>query len=395
MPAEEREALAIVDRMTAIAPELAIVLVAASGSEALAVAALRAGVRDYFSEPYDGGAVVASIRRLTASGVRSGRSDRGHAAPVLVGSSRIERYLAQVAERDVTVLITGETGTGKELAAGMIHARSRRGKHRLVPVNCAAIPESLVESELFGHEPGAFTGAAGARPGLLQLADRGTLFLDEVGDLGLVAQAKVLRAIEAREVYRVGGKQPIPLDLRIIAATNIDLERAVDEGRFRKDLFYRLNVARVHLPPLRERRADIGSLVEHYLDELNRSCGTDVAGFSDEALAALQAYDWPGNIRELKNLLEAIFVSPPVGRVQLSDLPAPFVRRLEALRRLPDADRHRLVDALTAANWNKSQAAEMLNWSRMTLYRKMAKYSVRSLQPNDAHSVRGRRSHGT
>jgi transcriptional regulator with PAS, ATPase and Fis domain len=266
-----------------------------------------------------------------------------------------------------------------------------------VPVNCAAIPESLLESELFGHEPGAFTGAVGSRPGLLQLADRGTIFLDEVGDLGGVAQAKILRAIEAREIYHVGGKQPIPLDLRIVAATNVDLDRAVEDGRFRRDLYFRLNVARVHLPPLRERRADITTLVDHYLAELNTACGADVPGVTGEALAALQAYDWPGNVRELKNLLEAIFVCPPSRPISMDDLPERFVRGLHDLRRMADADRRRLLEALTAANWNKSQAAGLLNWSRMTVYRKMAKYSVvapTGAQPPRLHQTTSRSEAG-
>ena len=381
-PADERDTLAAVEGLQSTSPHVPVVLVAAKGSEAVAVAALRAGVKDYFSEPYNRAALLCAIRRLAAPPRAASPGPRARRATevTMVASSatvrRIEEYLAKVAERDITVLITGETGTGKELVAGIIHQRSRRRTHRFVPVNCAAIPEALLESELFGHEPGAFTGAVGARPGLLQLADRGTIFLDEVGDLGGVAQAKILRAIEAREIYPVGGKRPIPLDLRIVAATNVDLDRAVEDGRFRRDLYFRLNVARVHVPPLRERRADIAALLDYYLAELNAACGADVPGFTGEALDALQAYDWPGNVRELKNLLEAIFVCPPSRPIGMADLPEGFVRGLRGLRRLPDADRRRLLEALTAANWNKSQAAGLLNWSRMTVYRKMAKYSL-------------------
>ena len=395
-PADARQVFSIIEQIRADNPHLAVVLLATGGSEALAVSALRAGVADYFSEPFDEPALAASVQRLLHGAARFPAATRTDPrGSTLVGSSAqirgVEDYLTRLAERDVTVLITGETGTGKELAASMIHARSRRRVHRFVPVNCAAIPETLLESELFGHESGAFTGATATRHGLLQTADRGTAFLDEVGDLGLVAQAKILRAIESRQVYRVGGKQPIPLDLRIVAATNVDLERAVEEGRFRKDLFYRLNVAHVHMPPLRERIGDIKALVDYYLDELNRSCGTRVRGVTADALEALQTYDWPGNIRELKNLLEAIFVCPPRAQLEMNDLPAHFLRRLERLRRLPDAERHKLLEALTASQWNKSRAAQMLKWSRMTIYRKMAKYSVNPM-PTRPPALRSRRS---
>src|SRR5262249_6694658 len=273
----EREALAVVERLHGYDRRLPIVLVATSGSEALAVAALRAGVADYYSEPIDYHSFAAGVTRCLRNGRGSAaaapRAPASHAALTLVGTSGVmrwmEEYLTKIADRDVTVLITGETGTGKEIAAALIHGRSRRRATALVTVNCAAIPDSLLEAELFGHESGAFTGAVGARPGLMQVADRGTLFFDEVGDMGLAAQAKVLRAIEAREVYRVGGKTPIALDIRVVAATNQDLERAVEDGRFRKDLYFRLNVARVHLPPLRERRSDIAALLDHYLREMN------------------------------------------------------------------------------------------------------------------------------
>jgi two-component system response regulator HydG/two-component system response regulator AtoC len=249
-------------------------------------------------------------------------------------------------------------------------------------VNCAAIPEGLVETELFGHEAGAFTGASGSRQGLLQSANGGTAFLDEIGDMGPAAQTKILRAIERQEVYRVGGRLPTTVDVRIVAATNQDLERAVDEGRFRKDLYFRLNVARVHLPPLRERSADIPGIVDHYLQAFNRGAEQVIEGFTPEALEALVTYDWPGNVRELRNLIEGLFVAPPPGRVRVDDLPPLFRERLRLHCRMPRADRARLLDALLAANWNKSQAAKMLHWSRMTLYRKMAKYSVVTSSPS-------------
>jgi two-component system response regulator HydG/two-component system response regulator AtoC len=301
----------------------------------------------------------------------------------------VREQLHRVAASDATVLITGETGTGKELAARALHAGSGR-PGRLVPVNCAAIPEGLLESELFGYESGAFTGATRAREGLLQLAHRGTVFLDEIGEMGAIAQAKVLRAIETREVYRLGGKQPVPLDVRIVAATNIDLEEAIEQGRFRRDLYFRLNVARVHLPPLRQRRADIPAILDHYLQEMNARARRPVVGFAPHTLEALVAYDWPGNVRELKNLVESVFVTPPAQPIAPEDLPSIFRDRLARYCTLPTAERTRLMEALLAANWNKSRAAEMLQWSRMTLYRKMAKYSVvTSTPPTRLHTRRG------
>ena len=370
-----------VDRVRRANHRIPIVVVAADSSEALAVAALRSGVTDYFREPIDYDAIAGSVGRALAHAHEPAPA----AGITLVGSSaalrQIDAYLAKVAERDVTVLITGETGTGKELAAARIHSMSPRRHARFVSVNCAAIPDGLLESELFGFERGAFTGAAATRPGLLQLADRGTAFLDEVADMGLQAQAKMLRAIETREVYPLGGRKPVPLDLRLVAATNQNLEAAVDEGRFRKDLYFRLNVVRVHLPPLRERRSDIGALLDYYLQALNRAADAGVEGFEDETREALEAYDWPGNVRELKNLVEAILVAPPTRKVRVSDLPDAFRARLRAATGTA-GERRRLVDALLAANWNKSRAASMLHWSRMTVYRKMAKHAVvRSTDP--------------
>jgi DNA-binding NtrC family response regulator len=381
------DVIAAIDTLRRAERRLPVVLVVDADVESLAVAALRAGVKDYFCEPIDNDAIAASVRRcLTAANSR--RHDAGRPAnadtsvpgPFLAAGGsmrRIHDYLLSVAEHDSTVLITGETGTGKELAACLVHEQSARRNGRFVSVNCAAIPDGLIESELFGYESGAFTGAAAPREGLLQLANRGTVFLDEIGDMGPHAQAKILRAIETREVYRLGGKRPTQLDVRVVAATNQDVERAVEEGRFRKDLYFRLNVARVHLPALRERRCDIVSLLDHFLREMNRCRPARVEGFARETLDALQMYDWPGNVRELKNLVEAIFVRPPSGRrINIDDLPDAFQRRLRGVCGLPDAERRRLVEALVTANWNKSQAADLLHWSRMTVYRKMAKYSV-------------------
>lgn len=288
----------------------------------------------------------------------------------------IRSYLLKVAATDSPVLITGETGTGKELAAELIHRNSSRHKKPLVCINCAALPETLVESELFGYERGAFTGAVALSRGKFELAAGGTILLDEIGDMSAYAQAKILRTIERKDAYRLGGKSRIPLDFRVIASTNQDPERLVREGKFRKDLYYRLNVARVHLPPLRDRKEDIFLLLEHSIRELNRRFGRKVKGFTDEALETLLGYDWPGNVRELKNVVEATFISLPSREVLFIDLPKSIQGQFKEMELLPKRERDQMLSALFAAHWNKSEAAQKLHWSRMTLYRKMSKYHI-------------------
>jgi two-component system response regulator HydG/two-component system response regulator AtoC len=298
----------------------------------------------------------------------------------IIGPSAIMRELKQdmlqIARSASTVLITGETGTGKELAAEFIHANSSRRKHALVCVNCAAIPDSLLESELFGHVKGAFTGAEEYRDGLLVSANGGTILLDEIGDMSLCAQAKILRVVEKKEVCRVGSNRGVPLDIRFVAATNHDLEAMANSGAFRKDLFFRLNVARIHLPPLRERAGDIPFLLHHYCRDLTKSSGGPPPEFSEDCLRHLQAYGWPGNIRELKNLVEVLFLRNLPETIAIENLPGHLRSLIETKADLSQGEREALVNALFSAKWNKSEAAKKLRWSRMTLYRKIAKYHV-------------------
>jgi transcriptional regulator with PAS, ATPase and Fis domain len=302
----------------------------------------------------------------------------------LVASSeamvRLRSYLPKVARSDASVLITGETGTGKERVAQAVHRLSSRCAAPFVCINCAAIPDNLVESELFGFERGAFTGAQNAYSGKLRLANRGTVFFDEIGEMSSVAQAKLLRAIETREIFPIGGSRAIALDIRIIAATNQDLEPLLETNRFRRDLFYRLNVARLHLPPLRERREDIPLLFEHFLSEFNRRHGLAIAKASAELRECLINYDWPGNVREMRNLVEAIFIDPPTDIIAVGDLPIAFQRIFGGFVRPPSDERTRLLSILQSTNWNKSRAAAKLKWSRMTLYRKLSKYAISAEQ---------------
>lgn len=301
-------------------------------------------------------------------------------AESMIGESpsmkKVRAYLEKVAGTDSTVLITGETGTGKELAAEMIHASSPRKSNPLICVNCAALPESLIESELFGHEKGAFTGAVTARKGQFARAAGGTLFLDEIGDMNTFAQAKILRSLEDRKVHPLGGGKEIEVDVRIIAATNRHPETLMEQGVFRKDLFYRLNVARIHLPPLRNRKEDIPVLVAYGIEKLNEKFGLELKGMDDAALEIIMDYHWPGNVRELMNLLEAAFINRPAQKIGVHDLPMLFMEQIEKKDTKPLEERKKVISALLETNWNKSTAAKRLNWSRMTLYRKMAKLHI-------------------
>jgi two-component system nitrogen regulation response regulator NtrX len=309
----------------------------------------------------------------------------------------VRELIARVAPTDARVLIAGESGTGKELVAAAIHNDSTRRERAFIRVNCAAIPRDLVESEMFGHEKGSFTGATERRIGRFELADKGTLFLDEVGDLGAEAQAKLLRAIEAREIERVGGGKPISIDVRIVAATNKDLERASREGAFRDDLLFRLNVIPLNLPPLRERLEDIPALVRHFSALHRARTGRTLPTWGDDALSALARYRWPGNVRELANIVERLVIlhaGQHVGSAQVQDVvPAsldmrgqtrtntvPVGEHVEAELPLADAldayERFLIVNALTAASGNVAEAARRLQTDRPNLYRRMRRLGI-------------------
>jgi DNA-binding NtrC family response regulator len=380
------DAIRLVAQIREANPKMPIVLLAAATHLDVAVAALRAGVNDYLKCPLDLGELSAAMDRLLhKSGASSTVPSAARAAPmideVLIGASpairNLRTYLPKLAATDACVLLTGETGTGKDLTAELIHANSVRRAKPFVCINCAAIPDALVESELFGYERGAFTGADAKNEGKLHVARGGTLFFDEIGDMSLTAQAKILRAIESKEIQRLGGKAGIPVDIRVISATNCDLERLVTEARFRRDLFFRLNVCRAHLPPLRERIEDIPLLLNHFVNQLNRRFEGNVEGLTEEVLEYLLSYHWPGNVRELKNLVETMFVSRSSGTFTIEELPEQFRKHVVKSQAISAADeRTHLLVTLSANNWNKTKTARKLNWSRMTLYRKLAKYNI-------------------
>ncbi|MFO0795341.1 MAG: sigma-54 dependent transcriptional regulator [Candidatus Brocadiaceae bacterium] len=369
-----------------------LILITRDSTEELAIAALKLGISDYFKQPVSFEELAASVRRClsrsshktsdTHESLRQGLFDTGKFVGDSLPMKEIKTYIGKVAQTDSNVLITGETGTGKELTAELIHRNSPRDKNPFVCVNCTAIPDSLLESELFGSERGAFTGADTLKEGKLKQAEGGTVFLDEIGDMSIYHQAKILRAIESKEIQRLGGKGSIPLNIRFVAATNKNLEDMVSEGKFRKDLYYRLNVANIHLPPLKQRKEDIPVLLDHHVRELNRRFGRNVKGFSSDTLEFLYTYDWPGNIRELKNLLEAVMISAISQWILLQDLPEAFRNRVINARMHSQDEKDRLLAVLLSTRWNKTEAARKLNWSRMTIYRKMEQYEIIQTKSN-------------
>jgi transcriptional regulator with PAS, ATPase and Fis domain len=326
--------------------------------------------------------------------IRARFSAKGKTVPEiqeLVGDSAamraIREQIRMFAPSDATVLVTGETGTGKECAARMVHRLSHRARGPFIAVNCAAIPDALLEGELFGYERGAFTGAIKAFPGKLKIADAGTLVLDEVGDLTLAAQAKILRAIESREIYRLGASSPDRFDARIVAVTNVDLATRMRDLGFRKDLYFRLAVACICIPPLRERREDIGALAQHFLSKLGMKSNSIAEGFDSHAIEILGRHNWLGNARELCNSVEVALLSCKGPVIMAADLP-PYLsagnRSTVSLGGIPVNDRDRIVQTLAACGGNKSMAAKSLKWSRMTLYRKLELYGLH--QPNSVTS---------
>jgi DNA-binding NtrC family response regulator len=356
-----------------------------------AVEALHLGADDFLTKPVDPETLCAHVREILA------RRPRELAAPPsgLVGRSAameaVVDAVARVAPSAATVLITGETGTGKELVARAIHDLSRRAAHRFVPVNCAALAEGVLESELFGHVRGAFTGAVSDKAGLFTAADRGTVLLDEVGDMSLRLQQRLLRVLQEREVVPVGAVRAVQVDARVVAATHRDLAAEAAAGRFREDLYYRLNVFRIHLPPLRERREDVPMLVQvalHRLEE--RSPGRVPEGCSPLAMRLLRAYDWPGNVRQLFAVVEAAVIRSDGERVEAHHLP-PEVRRAAGVGHtdgeryhapVEEADERRaILAALEETGGVRSRAAELLGMSRTTLWRRMRDYGIEDSTP--------------
>jgi DNA-binding NtrC family response regulator len=362
-----------------------LILATTEGSEELAIGALRLGLQDYVNFPCSPSEFLDTIQKhlcpTPSAAILNGCIENEHDAGRMIAASdsmqEIQKYLARAARTNCTVLITGETGTGKELVAEFIHENSPRRKKPFICINCAAIPDGLLESELFGHNKGAFTGAQEMRDGLLSAAEGGTVFLDEIGDMSAFAQAKILRVLESREFCRLGGTRQMRLDLRFIAATNQDLHSMTAQKTFRQDLLFRLDVAHVHLPPLRERKDDIPLMVREFGRQFCGQPAGELHEFSEDFLQALLQYSWPGNVRELKNLIESLFLMDLPGTVGAEHLPAHLRQLLTTDKHLSEGERELLLSTLFSTQWNKTRAAEKLHWSRMTLYRKIAKYQIR------------------
>ncbi len=378
-------AVHLAQRLAENHPAVSVILLAWASSEELAIAALRARVTDYFTPPIRLDELARKIQRVAhaclppTTWMRRAEEQEGQCLPI-IGNSRaiteVRAYLERVAQRDCNTMLLGETGTGKELVAQAIHSRSPRRNRPFVCINCAAIPDTLLESELFGYERGAFTGANVRTTGKIEQAHGGTVFFDEIGEMTPYAQAKILRVIEDRQIQRLGGRGNVSVNVRILSATNQDLPKLIFQHRFRKDLYFRLNVACIRVPALRERREDIPDLLLHYVRIFNRQTGCAVEDFAPDALEHLQNYEWPGNVRELKNLVESIFVDPPPRSITLEQVTLASNDFSGRTRKV--SEREQLVEALTAAQGNKSKAAESLHWSRMTIYRKIAKYKIDS-----------------
>ncbi|MCK6545766.1 sigma-54 dependent transcriptional regulator [Myxococcota bacterium] len=381
-------------------PDIPVVVVTAFGSLEAAVAAIRAGAYDFITKPFEMDqlaltldravkhhALQDEVKRLRQAVDESRRFDEmiGKSGPI----QEVFDLLGRVAETEATVLITGESGTGKELIAHALHKRGKRREGPFVAVNCAAMPEQLLESELFGHVKGAFTDAKSARTGLFVTAQGGTLFLDEIGEMPMGMQVKLLRALQERTVRPIGGSVEIPFDTRIVAATNRDLESEVAESRFREDLFYRVNVVRIHVPPLRARGSDVLLLAQHFIERFARVNDKHVAGISGPAADKLLAYGWPGNVRELQNCMERAVALTRFEQIVVDDLPEK-IRDYRAssvivesedpaeLLSMDEVERRYILRVLEAVGGNKTQAAEVLGFDRKTLYRKLERFGAQS-----------------
>ena len=379
-------------RLNAADAELSVVLMTAYASVETAVKAMKNGAYDYIVKPFDPDDLSMLVKRaaehrsLRAENQRLKKSlESASATPLLLGSSPAMRHVVElvetVAASDSTVLVTGESGTGKEVVARAIHSASSRRYNPMVVVNCGALPEGILESELFGHEAGAFTGARARHKGKFESAEGGTVFLDEIGEVSPKVQVELLRVLEEKVVTRLGGSSPVPVDFRTISATNRDLQAAVKEGRFREDLYWRLNVVHVHIPPLRERPEDVPVLARQFLEKFAQSMSRRPMTFAPDALDALASYPWPGHVRELQNAIARAVV---VGRgdvVSAADLPLRVTQSPAAPGAAPgslaEAERAHVQAVLDASGWNITRAARTLDVDRVTLYNKIAKYGLK------------------
>ena len=405
---DEVDGLAILRRAKEELPEAEVIVLTGHGSINSAVTAMQHGAYTYLTKPLDINELRTAVEkassrlRLIRRNAELSRSlDERFGFEGVVGNSpqmkRVLDVMKNVAPTDSTVLILGGNGTGKELVARALHQNSSRKSKLFVPLNISALPDSILESELFGHEPGAFTGATHRRIGKFEYANGGTLFLDEVGEMPVETQIKLLRVLEERKITRLGVNDEIEVNVRLVAATNADLETLVQQGKFREDLYYRLNVVKIQLPPLRDRKGDIPLLMDFFLKQLSERAEREVQGFSTAARRALMAYDWPGNIRQLRNTVEHMFVMDNDGLLDVDGLPEDIVSSIgdgtdlheseigtgaDALigKPLREVERYYIQRALDLTKGNREEAAELLGIGERTVYRKIKEYGLRDKQ---------------
>lgn len=397
------DGIKVLEKVKQKSPQTEVMIITAYGSIDLAVEAMQKGAADFITKPFSPQEFRLKIerildkldqdeklRRLAEENVylREELDDQFNFGEIIGDSAKMQqlyRTISKVARTDSSVIIYGESGTGKELVARAIHKAGPRAQNPFIRVNCGALAEGVLESELFGHEKGAFTGALRRKKGRFELADLGTIFLDEIGDLPLATQVKLLRVLQEREFERVGGEETLTVDVRVIAATNRDLKKLVDEKSFREDLYYRLHIIPVYLPPLRERREDIPVLANHFIGRITAKLGLKKITLSADALAALQKYDWPGNVRELENILERAAVLADNAEIKASDLPfltpkasAPSfeMETLDLNAALAQVEKMAIVKALEKANGAKAEAARILGIKTGALYYKLEKYGL-------------------
>lgn len=383
------DGIELMKRAKARQPGIEVIIITAYASIPTAITAMKEGAYDYIEKPFCPERAELLVKKLAEHqelieenlSLRQRLEDRYHFENIITKSPKMQRLIELikvVGKSNATVLITGESGTGKELVARATHSQSSRHNKPFVAVSCAALPESLLESELFGHEKGSFTGAYTQKKGKFEFANGGTLFLDEVGEMSANIQVHLLRVLEEKEFTRVGGNEPIRVDLRVISATNKDLRKAIEKQEFREDLYYRLNVVNIELPPLRERKEDIPLLAEHFLNKFAADNRKEVTGFSPDAMEFLLGYDWPGNVRELENAIERAVILVKDSLITVADLPQEnlsLVRSASTGKNLKEVEKNHVLNVLRKTGGNYSEAARILGISRMTLYNKAKEYS--------------------
>jgi DNA-binding NtrC family response regulator len=388
----------LLEKVLAVNPQQCVVMMTAHGTVDSAVEAMKKGAFDYLEKPLEREDLLLTLQRaferimlLRENKALHKKLEESQGISAIIGEhpkiKEVFRIVNKIAPTGSTVLIYGESGTGKELVARAIHERSPRKERPFFAINCAAIPESLMESELFGHEKGAFTGAGSREIGLFEAADRGTVFLDEIGEMSIAMQAKLLRAIQEKEIRRVGGKVNIPIDVRIVSATNRDLETEIRKGSFREDLYYRLNVIRINLPPLRERGSDIAALADFFLRKYSSTAGIPLQGISRPALKILMNYSWPGNVRQLESVIERGVLMAEGDSIQSEDLPAEVHEESVHGDRLPfefppegisieGLERELIIKAMDRTGWVIAKAAPLLGMSYKTLQYRLEKFGI-------------------